>query len=161
MLFRISDVSNIVSRQLSIQFSVITKNSLHSAALTVTHASNNLGENWKWFIYQRNYESNIMVSGRIFFHYPANPVSGRIVEITIRCTPMNVRPVLSSEKRFLSHRRRSNPQPSDDRRERLSEGCGFDPCLELRNRFSEDRELNERSSSISKLSFSYQQHYHH
>jgi hypothetical protein len=27
------------------------------------------------------------VSGRIFFRYPANPVSGRIVKITIRCTP--------------------------------------------------------------------------
>jgi hypothetical protein len=27
------------------------------------------------------------VSGRIFFRYPANPVSGRIVKITIRRTP--------------------------------------------------------------------------
>ena len=63
-------------------------------------------------------------------------------------------------KRFLSPRRGSNPQPSDDRWDSLiielprvrwwilmmvrashwsSEGCGFDPHLGFRNRFSDDR----------------------
>ena len=78
---------------------------------------------------------------------------------------MNNGQALSSEKRFLSPRRGSNPKPSDDRghaqtielptctsahhlslgssmvrpSHRSSEGCGLDPRLGLRNRFSEDR----------------------
>ena len=40
--------------------------------------------------YNIYYMSSIQIdkiSGRIFFRYPANPVSGRIVKITILCTP--------------------------------------------------------------------------
>jgi hypothetical protein len=44
--------------------------------------------------YNIYYMSSIQIdkiSGQIFFRYPANPVSGRIVKITIRCTPSQLR----------------------------------------------------------------------
>ena len=66
---------------------------------------------------------------------------------------MNVRRALSGLEKDLSSRRRSNPQPSGSRLDALtikSEGCGFDPRLELRNCFLRI-ELGERSFIIQNI----------